>query len=107
MERQGLNYQDSSLPISFIENMNDPPDGYDVQLKEEYFYLPSRCLNELIRPSLSTSGLIRKLTTLNGLVPTLLKNANINPEQLHVAFLKLGLLRTENERDYFIHKAIK
>jgi len=107
MTNESLDFYDSDLSIRFTQNLRDLPDGYEVNLKGNFFYLPSRCLPELINPNMKTYTLISLLTNINDTVPLMLRRTGISPEQLHIAFLKLGLLRTEKERDYFISQGIK
>lgn len=105
MANRDLDYYDSFLSIRFSENPSDPPDGYNVTLMGNHFYLPSRCLQELTRTDLGTGALLRKLINLNEIIPRLLQISHVSPEQFHIALLKVGLLRAEKERDYFIDKS--
>ena len=105
-EEKRTDFYDQFLGIRFTENLDDSPDGYDVGLGIHHFYLPSRILPELTRPDMETGTLMSRLTNINETVPVMMRQANISPEQVHIAFLKVGLLRIEKERDYFISKNV-
>ncbi len=106
-ERRSLDYQDPASPIKFTQNLRDQPDGYDIEIGSDHVYLPSRCLPDLIRRETTTSHLVELMSNIDRSFGVVLESNNVSPEQYHIAILKLALLRTETERDYFIDKKVR
>lgn len=92
-------YDDEKSKVTFVPNPNDPPDGYDVFVGEDHFYIQSRILSDLAHPSRSTENVMGSLENAcgPGRVKYVLQQNKLTPEELHIALLKVRNLELEAE----------
>ena len=100
-------YIDGGNKIAFVENVKDGPDGYDVFVGPDHFYLQSRILPDLTMPEYSTADVLRTLTNINSVVPLILQANGLSADQLHIALLKVRQRELKEERDTALEQAVK
>ncbi|PIN93821.1 hypothetical protein COU54_01500 [Candidatus Pacearchaeota archaeon CG10_big_fil_rev_8_21_14_0_10_31_24] len=85
-------YANPELGNVFVYKPRDLPDGYDIIIGRDHFYLPSRVLPELTSERATTTDMVKKLNNVNFSFETLLKLNEISPAQFH-----LDLMRVRNK----------
>jgi len=92
-------YEDERRGVMFVPNPNDGPDGYDVIVGPNHFYMQSRILPDLARPEVSTANVMRCLDAMNPTISTILSQNRMTPEEFHIYLLKVRQRELEGSLD--------
>ncbi|MEK6873111.1 MAG: hypothetical protein AABW90_03825 [Nanoarchaeota archaeon] len=95
-------YTTPDKAVSFIPNLKDGPEAYDVIIKEEdHFYIADRTLSDLTNPEISTDKAMTSLENMcGGMVGFILQKNNLFPKDIHIALLQLRIMEQQKEIDY-------